>query len=72
MPGILEIGSRSIDFILTCFSLNVLTGLIPAFLIAGGINVFVPQSLVLKFLGARTNKLVSYSIATLAGLVLAV
>jgi uncharacterized protein len=50
----------------------VLTGLIPAFLIAGGINVFVPQSLVIRYLGAGTNKIVSYSLATAAGIVLSV
>jgi uncharacterized protein len=68
----MELLSRAIDFLLTCFSLNVLTGLVPAFLIAGGINVFVSQSLVLKYLGARTNRIVSYSIATISGIVLSV
>jgi uncharacterized protein len=67
-----ELVTRAIDFLLTCFSLNVLSGLVPAFLIAGGIDVFVSQSLVLKYLGARTNRIVSYSIATISGIVLSV
>jgi len=54
------------------FSLNVLTGLVPAFLLAGALAVFVSQALVLKYLGAKTNKFVSYSIATVAGIVLSV
>ena len=41
-------------------------------MIAGGINVFISQSLVFKYLGAKTNKFVSYSVATIAGIVLSV
>jgi uncharacterized membrane protein YraQ (UPF0718 family) len=67
-----EIFMRARDFLLTCFSLNVLTGLVPAFLLAGALAVFVSQALVLKYLGAKTNKFVSYSIATVAGIVLSV
>ncbi len=72
MLSVTEMLSRAYDFLLTCFSLNVLTGLIPAFLIAGGLTVFVSKAIVLKYLGAGTNKFVSYSIATVAGIVISV
>jgi hypothetical protein len=68
----MEILIRARDFLLTCFSLNVLTGLIPAFLLAGALAVFVSRALVLKYPGAKTNKFVSYSIATVAGIVFSV
>ena len=66
----MEIWNRASSFLLQCFSLSILIGLIPAFLIAGGINVFIPLALVLKYLGAKTNKIISYSVATVAGVVL--
>jgi uncharacterized membrane protein YraQ (UPF0718 family) len=68
----LDIWNRASSFLLQCFSLSILIGLIPAFLIAGGINVFIPPALVFKYLGAKTNKIVSYSVATAAGVVLSV
>ena len=67
-----EIWAKASNFLLQCFSLQILIGLIPAFLIAGGINVFIPQTLVFKYLGAKTNKIISYSVATIAGIVLSV
>jgi uncharacterized protein len=67
-----DIFSQAGDFLLACFSLSVLVGLIPAFLIAGGTNVFIPKSLVLKYLGADANKAISYTFATLAGVLISV
>lgn len=42
---------------------HVLTCLIPAFFIAGAIAVFVSQASVLKYFGAKANKILSYSVA---------
>ena len=61
-----------IDFLLSCFSANVLTGLIPAFLIAGAVNVFVPPSLIFKYFSSKTNRVLSYAVATLSGIVISV
>ncbi|HRS89121.1 MAG TPA: permease [Smithellaceae bacterium] len=51
---------------------HVLTCLIPAFFIAGAIAVFVSQAAVLKYFGAKANKFLSYSVASVSGSVLAV
>ena len=51
---------------------HVLLCLIPAFFIAGAIANFISQENVIKYFGAKTNKLVSYSIASISGTILAV
>jgi uncharacterized protein len=51
---------------------HVLTCLIPAFFIAGAIAVFVSQASVLKYFGATAKKILSYSVASVSGTVLAV
>ena len=51
---------------------HVLTCLIPAFFIAGAIAVFVSQASVLKYFGAEANRILSYSVASVSGTVLAV
>ncbi len=51
---------------------HVLTCLIPAFFIAGAIAVFVSQAAVLKYFGATARKILSYSVASISGTVLAV
>ena len=51
---------------------HVLLCLVPAFFIAGAIGVFVRQASVMKYLGARANKIVSYSVASVSGTILAV
>jgi uncharacterized membrane protein YraQ (UPF0718 family) len=51
---------------------HVLTCLIPAFFIAGAIGVFVSQASVLKYFGATARKILSYSVASVSGSVLAV
>lgn len=51
---------------------HVLLCLVPAFFIAGAISVFVSQGSVMKYLGARANKAVAYSVAAVSGTVLAV
>ena len=51
---------------------HVLTCLIPAFFIAGAIAVFVSQASILKYFGAQANKILSYSVASVSGTILAV
>ncbi|KIX13112.1 permease [Dethiosulfatarculus sandiegensis] len=51
---------------------HVLTCLIPAFFIAGAIAVFVSQASVLKYFGAKAKKILSYTVASVSGTVLAV
>ncbi len=51
---------------------HVLTCLIPAFFIAGAIAVFVSQASVLKYFGAQAGKVLSYSVASVSGTILAV
>ena len=53
-------------------SAHVLTCLIPAFFIAGAIAVFITQTAILKYFGPKANKLLSYSIASVSGTILAV
>ncbi len=46
--------------------------LVPAFFIAGGISVFVSRASVMKYLGAKANKVVAYGVASVSGAILAV
>ncbi len=50
---------------------HVLLCLVPAFFIAGA-GLFVSQGAVLRYLGARANKVVAYGVASVSGSVLAV
>jgi hypothetical protein len=51
---------------------HVLLCLVPAFFIAGAIGVFVSQASVMKYLGAKANKVLAYGVASVSGSVLAV
>jgi len=51
---------------------HVLLCLVPAFFIAGAIAVFVSQASVIKYFGAKANKLLSYGVASVSGIILAV
>ena len=51
---------------------HVLFCLVPAFFIAGAISVFVSKESVIKYFGAKAKKMVSYSIASVSGTILAV
>ncbi|ABA87445.1 membrane protein, putative [Syntrophotalea carbinolica DSM 2380] len=51
---------------------HVLLCLVPAFFIAGAVGVFVGQASVMKYLGARANKVLAYGVASVSGAVLAV
>jgi len=51
---------------------HVLLCLVPAFFIAGAIGVFVSQASVIRYLGARANKVLAYGVASVSGTILAV
>ena len=51
---------------------HVIMCLLPAFLIAGVISVFVSQGSVIRYFGARAKKWVAYTVASLSGTILAV
>src|SRR6056297_162725 len=51
---------------------HVLLCLIPAFFIAGVISVFISKGAVLKYLGAKAKKWISYLVASVSGSILAV
>lgn len=51
---------------------HVLLCLIPAFFIAGAIAVFVSKDSIIKYLGPKANKILSYGVASCSGTVLAV
>jgi hypothetical protein len=51
---------------------HVLLCLLPAFLIAGAIAVFVSQAAVMKYLGANAPKVLAYGVASVSGAILAV
>lgn len=49
-------------------SAHVFFCLVPAFFLAGALNVLIPQNVILKFLGRKAKPIVSYGIAAIAGL----
>ena len=51
---------------------HVILCLLPAFFIAGAISVFISQQSVMKYLGAKANKVVAYGVASISGGILAV
>jgi len=51
---------------------HVILCLVPAFFIAGAIAVFVSKASVMKYLGAKANKVLSYGVASVSGSILAV
>ncbi len=60
------------DVLWVYLSAHTLTCLVPAFFIAGAIGVFLKKEAVLRYLGPRVKKSVSYPIASISGSVLAV
>ena len=51
---------------------HVLLCLVPAFFIAGALSVFISKSSVIKYFGAQAKKILSYSVASVSGTILAV
>lgn len=51
---------------------HVILCLVPAFFIAGAIAVFINKAAVMKYFGAKANKILSYGVASISGSILAV
>jgi len=51
---------------------HTLACVVPAMFIAGAISTFLSQASVMRYLGPRSNRLMAYSVASVAGVVLAV
>lgn len=63
----------AVDVFACCvFTWNLLSIVLPAFLVAGALVVFVPSYTVMKYLGARAKRIVSYGVAAICGNVLTV
>lgn len=71
-PVILRSGLEAFMMLQEYAREHVLTCLVPAFFIAGAIAVFVNQAAVLKYFGAGAKKILSYSVASVSGTILAV
>jgi uncharacterized membrane protein YraQ (UPF0718 family) len=70
---------KVVDAILEAFKLlqwyarnHTLACVVPALFIAGGITTFLSQAAVMRYLGPNSNKFAAYSVASVAGVVLAV
>ncbi len=61
-----------INGLIEYLSAHVITCLVPALFIAGAIAAFVSQAAVLKYFGPQAKKVLSYSVASVSGAVLAV
>jgi len=60
------------ESLLEYISAHVLFCLIPAFFIAGALSALIPKEIIVKYLGRRTNKIISYTVASISGLLIAV
>ena len=69
---IADILAAGISALTEYLSAHVITCLVPAMFIAGAIAVFLHKENVLKYLGPKTKKHISYAIAAVSGTVLAV
>jgi uncharacterized membrane protein YraQ (UPF0718 family) len=72
MDVVINLFMGGINGLVSYLSAHVLTCLIPALFIAGAIATFTSQGAVLKYFGPQANKVVSYSVASISGGVLAV
>jgi len=72
MEILIDLLQGGLDALLEYLSAHVLTCLVPAFFIAGAVAIFISQAAVLKYFGPQAKKLLSYSIASVSGTILAV
>ncbi|MCJ7822236.1 MAG: permease, partial [Armatimonadetes bacterium] len=63
----------AVDVFSCCvFTWNLVSIVLPAFLVAGALVVFVPSYAVMKYMGAKAKRIVSYGMAAISGNVLTV
>jgi len=72
MSVFLELLQGGWNGLLNYLSAHVITCLVPALFIAGAIATFVSQAAILKYFGPQAKKILSYSVASVSGAVLAV
>ncbi|KTB48034.1 permease [Dehalogenimonas alkenigignens] len=72
MDFVLNLFSSGVAALFDYLSAHVLTCLVPAFFIAGGVAVFISAPAVLKYFGPQANKFLSYGVASVSGSILAV
>lgn len=72
MPIAIELLHGGFEALLEYLSAHVLTCLVPAFFIAGAVAIFISQAAVLKYFGPQAKRLLSYSVASVSGTILAV
>jgi uncharacterized membrane protein YraQ (UPF0718 family) len=54
------------------FSMSLISGMVPAFFLAGAIVAFMSRDLIAKILGKKSNKFLSYTVASLTGFIVSV
>lgn len=69
---LLEILSAGLIALKEYIALHVATCLIPAFLLAGGIVAFTSRDTILKYLGAKAKNIVSFPLAAISSIFIAV
>jgi uncharacterized protein len=72
MDFVLNLVASGFAALLDYLSAHVLTCLVPAFFIAGGIAVFISAPAIIKYFGPQANKFTSYGVASVSGTILAV
>ncbi|UCH42406.1 MAG: permease [Dehalococcoidales bacterium] len=72
MTVFMELLQGGWNALLEYLSAHVLTCLVPAFFIAGAIAIFISQGSVIRYFGPKAKKLLSYSVASVSGTILAV
>lgn len=72
MEFFIDLLRGGVDALQEYLSAHVLTCLVPAFFIAGAISVFLSQAAILKYFGPRAKSWLSYSVASISGVILAV
>ncbi|MCS7097526.1 MAG: permease [Candidatus Methanomethyliaceae archaeon] len=70
--NILEIVMGGIEALQDYVAFHVITCLIPAFLLAGAITTFLSRESILKYLGSETKKIISFPLAAISSMALAV
>jgi len=69
----LETLGKAVNLFTCCiFTWNAFTIVLPAFLIAGAVVVFIPSQSVMKYFGARANRFIAYGASAFSGNVLTV
>lgn len=69
---LLNLFRGGVNGLIEYLSAHVITCLVPALFIAGAISSFVSQAAILKYFGPKANKVLSYSVASISGAILAV